>query len=55
MGLQSIELKELDTTEQLMLSHSFSFIHRKVLTSWTWAIWFSLIHKSVSDVKTTCP
>ena len=30
-------------------------IHRKVLNSLTWDIWFSLIHKNTFDVRTTCP
>ena len=30
-------------------------IHRKVLNSLTWDIWFSLIHKNTFDVETTCP
>ena len=30
-------------------------IHRKVLNSLTWDIWFSLIHRKTFDVETTCP
>ena len=30
-------------------------IHRKVVNSLTWDIWFSLIHKNTFDVQTTCP
>ena len=30
-------------------------IHSKVLNSFTWDIWFSLLHKNTFEVQTTCP